>query len=169
MACCAIRKWLRAPMQQVSVRQLKAGSEENQVCRSRSRSSVGSLVERLSDGNCRFTGAMYGGGVGVHGPTAVLKVADTAAHVRIVVSSIRSQCLDLAQFTHFGLDPRNARIICVKSTAHFRADFEPIAETILLAAAPGAFSCDLGRVPYRRLRSGLRLGPCGVPFAGAPA
>ncbi len=121
-------------------------------------------VETLGDGNCDFTGEMYGGATAVLGPCAVLRVLDTAAEVRVVVSSLRSQCLDLALFTHIGIDPRRARIVCVKSTVHYRADFEPIAAAVLSVAAPGAFPCQLADVTYRRLRPGLRLGPNGAPF-----
>ncbi|MEM9762590.1 MAG: M81 family metallopeptidase, partial [Pseudomonadota bacterium] len=98
-------------------------------------------VGALGDGQCRFTGEMYGGGTAVLGPTAVLRVLDRPCDVRIVVGSRRSQCLDLAIFTHIGLDPRTAHIVAVKSTLHFRADFEPIAQAVLVAAAPGAFPC----------------------------
>lgn len=124
-------------------------------------------VEALSDGRCAYSGAMYGGGIGELGACAVLRVLETAADIRVVVSSQRSQCLDLAQFTHIGIEPREARIVCVKSTVHFRADFEPIAARILAAAAPGAFPCQLDQVPYRRLRKGVRLGPGGAEFSGA--
>ncbi|MEO1532150.1 MAG: MlrC C-terminal domain-containing protein, partial [Pseudomonadota bacterium] len=127
-------------------------------------------VEALGDGQCRFTGEMYGGGTAVLGPTAVLRVLDWPCDVRVVVGSRRSQCLDLAIFTHIGLDPRAARIVAVKSTLHFRADFEPIAQAVLVAAAPGAFPCRLDQIPYRHLRPGLRLGPLGPAFErpGAP-
>jgi microcystin degradation protein MlrC len=73
----------------------------------------------------------------------VLRVLDTRADIDVVVTSIRNQCLDLAQFTHFGLDPTAARIVVVKSTAHFRADFEPIAASVIPVAAPGLFPCEL--------------------------
>ncbi|MEL6767060.1 MAG: M81 family metallopeptidase [Pseudomonadota bacterium] len=122
-------------------------------------------VEALGDGQCRFTGAMYGGGTAVLGPTAVLRVLDCLGDVCVVVGSRRSQCLDLAIFTHIGRDPRAARIVGVKSTVHFRADFEPIAQAVLVAEAPGAFPCRLDRIPYRNLRPGLRLGPLGPAFA----
>ncbi len=115
-------------------------------------------VEALSDGNAAFTGEMYSGGVAVLGLSTVLRIEEESADIRVVVTSMRSQCLDLGLFTHFGLDPAEARVIVVKSTVHFRADFEPIAETILNAAAPGVFLCDLAAIPYRRLRSGVRLG-----------
>jgi len=122
-------------------------------------------VETLSDGQCRYTGEMYGGGVATLGPSAVLRVTDSSSDVRVVITSIRNQCLDRAQFTHFGLQPEAARIVCVKSTAHFRADFEPLAHEVLLMEAPGAFPCVVGDIPYRRLRAGVRLGPLGRPSA----
>ena len=115
----------------------------------------GFRVVRLGDGTCAYSGEMYGGGVATLGPTAVLSPVDTDAEVQIVVTSIRNQCLDLAHFTHLGLDPCAARIIVVKSTAHFRADFEPIAEKVLVAASPGHFPCNLKSVTYRNLRKGV--------------
>jgi microcystin degradation protein MlrC len=111
----------------------------------------------LSDGQCVYTGEMYGGGVATLGPSVALRVAGT--EIIFVVTSIRNQCLDLAQFTHFGLDPASASIVCVKSTAHFRADFEPIADRVLLTAAPGQFPCRLDEVDYQNLRPGLRRMP----------
>lgn len=98
-------------------------------------------VGTLSTGTIPYTGAMYGGGVATLGPSCVLHIE--GADIAIVVTSIRNQCLDLAQFTHFGLDPRKVDIIVVKSTAHFRADFEPIAAQVIPVVAPGLFPCDL--------------------------
>jgi microcystin degradation protein MlrC len=121
-------------------------------------------VEALSDGHFAFSGEMYAGSVAELGPTAVLKVLDTNADVRAVVGSTRCQCLDQAVFAHIGIDPGQQRILGVKSTVHFRADFEPIAETVLNVEAPGVHPCRLDEVPYRRLRPGVRLGPCGRPF-----
>ena len=117
-------------------------------------------VEALSDGRIPYSGQMYGGGVAEIGPSCLL----SAGGVRIVASSERTQCLDRAFFEHFGADPAKARIVCVKSTAHFRADFEPIADRIILAASPGAFDCALADAPYRNLREGVRLGPLGPAF-----
>ncbi|MEM7056760.1 MAG: M81 family metallopeptidase [Pseudomonadota bacterium] len=123
-------------------------------------------VEAVGDGQCTYTGEMYGGGIAVLGPSAILRVLDTPADVRVVISSQRSQCLDRALFTHIGVDLADARIIAVKSTVHFRADFDPIASDTLMTAAPGGFICDLKAVPYQRLRPGLRLGPMGPVWSG---
>ena len=115
-------------------------------------------VEALSDGRFPFTGEMYAGGVAELGPTAALRVLDRDSDVRIVVGSRRCQCLGRAIFSHLGIAPHEQRILAVKSTVHFRADFEPISETILLAEAPGLNPCRLESIPYRRLRGGVRLG-----------
>jgi len=122
------------------------------------------IVETLNDGVCEYIGQMYGGGTAILGPSALLRVDVAETDIRVVVTSARSQCLDLGLFTHFGLKPKDAKIICVKSTVHYRADFDPIAATVISVAAPGAFPCELETIPYQNLRNGVRLGPCGRPF-----
>jgi microcystin degradation protein MlrC len=52
-------------------------------------------------------------------------------------------------------------ILALKSTVHFRADFQPIAETILCVNSPGAHVSDPSELPYRHLRPGIRLRPMG--------
>lgn len=98
-------------------------------------------VERLGDGRCQYSGEMYGGGVATLGPSCVLSLPQMEAEISIVVTSIRNQCLDLAHFRCFGLTPEASKIISVKSTAHFRADFEPIAARVLPVVSPGLFRC----------------------------
>lgn len=105
-------------------------------------------VLALSDGTCRYTGEMYGGGVAALGKTAALRLVGHEAEIDLVITSIRNQCLDRAHFTHIGLILENYAVICVKSTTHFRADFEPIAGGVFAVSSPGAFLCDLEKVPY---------------------
>lgn len=119
------------------------------------------IVDALSDGRFAFTGEMYAGCIAEIGPCAVLRVDDPRCDLRVVVTSLRCQCLDLACFTHIGLDPVKARLVAVKSTVHYRADFEPVASAIVNVAAPGLFPCRLETIPYRRLRKGVRIGPLG--------
>ncbi|KIC41416.1 hypothetical protein RA27_09070 [Ruegeria sp. ANG-R] len=111
-------------------------------------------VHYLSDGQCRYTGEMYGGGIATLGPSVALQLTGTQIHV--LVTSIRNQCLDLAQIRLFNLEPTDACILCVKSTTHFRADFEPIAQNVLICAAPGQFPCELANASYTKLRPGVR-------------
>ncbi len=54
----------------------------------------------------------------------------------------------------------------MKSAVHFLAAYEPIAETVIFADAPGANPCQMDKLPFTRLRKGVRLGPRGPAFAG---
>ena len=71
------------------------------------------------------------------------------------------QCLDLAIFKHIGVQPEKQKILVVKSTIHFRDDFDPISSKTLLVEAPGAHPCRLVNVDYKNLRDGVRLEPMG--------
>ena len=102
---------------------------------------------------------MYAGARAIIGPTALLKIVDDTAEVCVVVGSKRCQCLDRAIITHIGIDLKKLKIIALKSTVHFRDDFEPIAERIVHAEAPGANYCRLDDVPYQRLRPKVRRSP----------
>lgn len=114
-------------------------------------------VAALGDGNFEFTGEMMAGCRAEIGPVAALRVVDGGSDVRVVVTSARIQCVDRSLFNHAGIDPQGLAVIAVKSTVHFRADFEPIASRVILVEAPGFHPCILDRIPYRRLRKGVRL------------
>ena len=84
--------------------------------------------------------------------------------VRVVVTSRKTQLADQALFRFVGIEPREQGILVVKSSVHFRADFAPISEEILVAAAPGPMIADPSRFNWTRLRRGIRLGPNGPVF-----
>jgi microcystin degradation protein MlrC len=118
-------------------------------------------IEALGDGRFTYTGAMNLNSRAQLGNMALLRVVDEDSEVRIVVGSSRSQCLDLAMIRHLGIEPTEQKIVAVKSTVHFRADFDPIAAETLVVIAPGIHPCKLDDLEYRNLRSGVRLGPQG--------
>jgi microcystin degradation protein MlrC len=64
------------------------------------------------------------------------------------------------------VEPVRERLLVLKSSVHFRADFEPIAKEILVAKAPGPALADPAEFPWTKLRKGLRLRPLGPAFAG---
>ncbi len=117
------------------------------------------IVENLADGNFVFTGEMYLDSQAHLGPMALLRVADDESEVRLIVSSERVQCLDLAIFRHLGIEPERQKILVVKSSVHFRADFDPIASETLVVASPGAHPCELAKLDYENLRDGVRQIP----------
>ncbi len=118
------------------------------------------VVEAVSDGNFVAPGPFYGGARMKLGPCACLRIHG----VRIVVGSRKAQMADQAMYRQVGIEPTEQAILVNKSSVHFRADFEPIAETILVCAAPGPMPVDPAILPWRRLRPGLRLSPNGPVF-----
>jgi microcystin degradation protein MlrC len=130
---------------------------------------TGARVEKLHDGTFDFTGPMYGGATAQLGPIAVLHLIHDRADVRVVVGSSRCQNADQAMFTAFGIDTMAQKILVVKSAVHFLGDYEPIAEQVIFAEAPGANPCRIETIPYTRLRSGVRLGPGGPVQTLKPA
>ena len=119
-------------------------------------------VEKLGDGNFTCTGPFYGGAHMTLGPMACLSVGG----VRIAVSSKKCQAADQEMFRHVGIEPTRTAILGLKSSVHFRADFQPIAETILVVEAPGPMIVDPANLPFTNLRPGVRLNPGGPVFAG---
>jgi microcystin degradation protein MlrC len=114
-------------------------------------------VTRLGSGRMRTTGAVSGGRDIDLGPMALL----TIGGVGIAVTSRRMQALDQAPFRHLGVEPKEQKILALKSTCHFRAEFEPIAEKVIVVIAPGGYLADPALYPYRHLRPGVRLRPLG--------
>jgi microcystin degradation protein MlrC len=121
------------------------------------------VVEKLSDGRFVAPGPFYGGRKMEMGPSACLRIGD----VRVVVSSHKAQLADQSMYRHVGIEPTGQAILVNKSSVHFRADFEPIAEKLLICAAPGAMPADPATLPWRRLRSGIRTKPNGSAFIPA--
>lgn len=112
-------------------------------------------VERLADGNFIGSGPNSQGNPRSIGPTALIRIGG----VRVIVSSRKMQALDQALFRHVGIEPSTQKIIALKSSVHFRADFQPIAEAVIVVAAPGPVVVDPSGLPFRHLRDGLRLRP----------
>jgi microcystin degradation protein MlrC len=114
-------------------------------------------VEALGDGRFTATGPFYRGNRMQLGPMALLRTGG----VGVVVTSRKQQAADQAMLRHLGIEPGAEKILALKSSVHFRADFQDLAEEILIVAAPGANPIDHRELAYRRLRSGLRLMPMG--------
>jgi len=84
--------------------------------------------------------------------------------VRVVVSSHKAQLADQSMYRYVGIEPSEQAILVNKSSVHFRADFEAIAQELLICAAPGAMPANTADLPWTRLRPGIRLKPNGKPF-----
>jgi hypothetical protein len=115
-------------------------------------------VERLGDGKFTCTGPMFKGFRMQLGSMALLR-SKAAPGVRVVLASRKVQAGDQEMFRHLGVEPRRSRILGLKSSVHFRADFEALAGEVLIVAEPGANTVNPGLLPFRHLPPGLRREP----------
>lgn len=67
----------------------------------------------------------------------------------IVLISVRTQVMGVDAFTGMGIAMDAKRLVIVKSTQHFQAEFAPRAKAIVHVAAPGALTPDFAALPYR--------------------
>ncbi len=72
--------------------------------------------------------------------------------VDVVVMSVRTQIFSPDAFTGLGIDLARKRIIAVKSSRHFQANFAPIADELIAVATPGALQMDFAAIDYRKKR-----------------
>jgi len=117
---------------------------------------VTAKVLKLTDGNFICTGPMAKGNPGSHGPTALIEVGPG---IRVIVVSKKAQAYDQALFRHVGIEPADCKILVLKSSVHFRADFQPIAEKVIVAASPGPVVADSSVFPFQNVRPGVRFKP----------
>jgi len=112
-------------------------------------------VLALGDGRFTGTGPFYRGGRFELGPMALLELGG----VRIAVASRKQQAADQAMFRHLRVEPADYAVLALKSSVHFRADFGPLASSILVVEAPGPNLADPAKLPFTKLRPGMRTSP----------
>jgi microcystin degradation protein MlrC len=112
-------------------------------------------VEKLTDGVFTLTGPMGAGNPGNLGDTALLNIQG----VRVMVTSRKMQALDQAILRHVGIEPAACSIIALKSSVHFRADFGPIAEQVIVAISPGPVVADPAVLNFQHVRAEIRRRP----------
>ena len=114
-------------------------------------------VEVVNDGKYQTTGPVAQGKRYDVGPSALLSIGG----IKVAVSTHRVQAHDRSVFENFGVVLQDLDIIVLKSTAHYRAHFDPIAETTFAAIAPGGHGANPADFPYGKLRPGVRYYPLG--------
>ncbi len=112
-------------------------------------------VELLTDGVFTLTGPMGAGNPGNIGDTALVDIEG----VRVIISSRKMQALDQAIIRHVGIEPSDCPIVALKSSVHFRADFGPMAERVIVAIAPGPVVADPAVLNFRHVRADIRRRP----------
>ena len=128
------------------------------------------VVRRLGDGSFTCTGPFYGGNRMQLGPMALLEIA---GGVRVAVASRKVQAADREMFRHLGVEPADCRILALKSSVHFRADFGPDRRrgADRGGARPGGGGPRRARLhpaPPRRGAAALKKGSSAMPAAKPP-
>ena len=109
----------------------------------------------LADGTCTLAGPMMHGLTVRLGPSACLEIDG----VRVAVVSGKKQLLDRELLRMVGLHTEAMRLVVVKSSNHFRADFTPHASHVLVAKAAGPMAADPADLPWRKLPADIRRRP----------
>ncbi len=112
-------------------------------------------VRAISAGACQLKGPMMTGSTIQMGPSACLEIEG----IYVAVASGKMQMLDRELFRTVGIHPENMKVVVVKSSNHFRADFTPIASHVLVAKAPGPMAADPGDLPWKKLNPKTRTRP----------
>ncbi len=98
-------------------------------------------VAALSDGRFICKGEMQRDVATDVGPATLLRIKGPDGHVDVLVTSRRNQAIDVEYFRHIGAEPTDYRLVAVKSTVHFRADFTPLAAEVIPVISPGYSLC----------------------------
>jgi microcystin degradation protein MlrC len=109
---------------------------------------VTGTVKTLSEGKWIVKGPMGTGSEADMGATAVLLVGGN----EVIVTSKRLQPTDLQLYRSLGIEPTERRFIVVKSSVHYRAAHEPIAEEVIELDTPGLTSPRLAGFGFENLR-----------------
>ena len=107
----------------------------------------------LGDGRFTGTGPMSRGNPVDLGPVARLELIG----VEVVVAARKAQASEPELLRHLGVEPAEVGILALKSSVHFRAAYQALARAVLVAAAPGPVTADLGALRFARLRPGVRI------------
>jgi microcystin degradation protein MlrC len=112
-------------------------------------------VKAISDGRCVLKGPMMTGVAVQMGPSACLEIEG----ILIAVVSGKVQLLDRELLRTVGIHAEQMKLVVVKSSNHFRADFTPIASEVLIAKASGPMAADPADLPWQKLNPLMRRQP----------
>lgn len=113
---------------------------------------VEAYVKALHDGRLVMQHMFKGAPLNI-GPMARLVIDD----MDVVVGSRRSQTFDREPFLAVGIDVMKYKYVALKSSNHFRAGFQQLAEAIVTADTPGLTTHNIGIFP--RQQTARRLWP----------
>jgi microcystin degradation protein MlrC len=107
-------------------------------------------VRLIHEGSFLLSGPMGRGTRQSRGRTVVLEVNGPDG-IEVEITDKRGHPNDLNHFRAFGIEPTERQILVVKSAAHYRAAFGPIATKMIEVDAPGISSPRIETLNYEKL------------------
>ena len=104
-------------------------------------------VKLISDGEFRYKGRVYTGRLVKMGRAVVLSIGRT----RLLISQQPVPTTDPELYRSHGIEPRDMKLVLVKSPLGMRTEYEPIARSIIIVNSPGCCSPDLTSLPFVRM------------------
>jgi microcystin degradation protein MlrC len=111
---------------------------------------VDGYVKALTDGVFVNTGSM-GTGTENHLGTAAHLKCGPDDEVSVILTENRHQPRDAEIWRHVGVQPERLDILVVKSTNHYRADYEPMASHVIPINSPGLAAMDPRKFDYENV------------------
>jgi microcystin degradation protein MlrC len=108
---------------------------------------VDAQVLRISDGDFVMLGSQYTGMKTSMGRAAVLQVGA----VTVLVSKLPAINIDPQLFRSQGIEPREKKVVVVKSATAFRAEYQPFAAKIIMVDTSGVSTPNIRAIPFRHV------------------
>ncbi|MFW5939502.1 MAG: M81 family metallopeptidase [Halolamina sp.] len=112
---------------------------------------VDGYVAAITDGEFVNTGPMATGSENHLGRTVRLECGAEDG-VSVLLTENRLQPLDAEIWRHAGIQPERLDVLVVKSTNHYRADYEPMASEVIQVNTPGLAAMDPRKFTFDRIR-----------------
>ena len=90
-------------------------------------------------------------------PSSPVDLAPLRARLAELETTQATQAADQAHFRHLGVEPAAKDYVALKSSVHFRNDFEDLASAILIVSSPGEVYADPSTLDYRNIRGGIEI------------
>ena len=104
-------------------------------------------VKLISDGEFRYKGRVYTGRLVKMGRAVVLSIG----RIRLLISERPVPTTDPELYRSHGIEPRDMKLVLVKSPLGLRTEYEPVARSIIIVNSPGCCSPDLTSLPFVRM------------------
>lgn len=112
---------------------------------------IDGYVAAITDGEFQNTGPMGTGSENHLGRTVHLRCGEGDG-VSVLVTEHRLQPLDAEIWRHAGIQPERLDVLVVKSTNHYRADYEPMASEVIQVNSIGLVAMDPRNFEFEHVR-----------------